>query len=235
MSVKVIKYLKWLKQTKTNYNFDLTGLQPFIFSQNLGKENNPLQYKPDDQSILACPFPLFSIEIEGDNFLINDEVSRVDCILCHEITVGTYDFLLLGKSQDSDERLWLRIAPEHANNEKICQLVNAAISRIHAKAIGSKKNIAKVQYKNSLGQKKDFKPSQIIYVSSQNKGVKQYLLESNIKWSHRWNVMSHWRKLVNSESFGVNRAGIRNVKGYTFINSHEKGDGEQLIKLRKVI
>jgi len=233
---KALKYLKWLKQTRVNYNFDITGLQPFIFSESLGKENNPLSYEPNDRTILACPFPVFSIEIEGDNFLIHDEVSKVECILCHEITAGAYDFLLLGRSQKSDERMWLEIPTNHKSNHRVSQLIDVAISRIHAKAIGTKSNLAKIPYKNTSGQKKVFHPQKFIYVSSHAKATNQQVLSkgNNIKWSDKRSVMAHWRVLTNPESLGVNRSGERKVKGYTFVKNYEKGSGELVIKPRKV-
>ena len=236
MSIKVIKYLKWLKKTNTSYDFNLSNLQPFVFSKSLGKENNLLHYQSSTECILACPFPVFSIEIEEENFLIDDEQARVDCILCRVVTVGLYDFLLLGKSQNSAEKLWLRIDPSHDNNNRICQLVNAAITRIHVKVIGEKSNLDKVKYKNTLGKKQIFQPRKYVYVSSQNKtDVRPSLsTDTNIKWLNRWTVMAHWRKLANPNSFGINRSGIRNVLGYTFIKNHEKGDGELIIKTRKV-
>lgn len=236
MSTKVLKYLKWLKQTKVNYDFDVTGLQPFIFSHDLGKENNPLSFNPEKNCIIACPFPLFSIEIEGANFLIHDDVTKVDCIICREVSVGVYEYLMLGRAQDSDVRLWLKIQPNHRKNRQISQLVDAAIIRIHTKAIGRKANLDKVSYKNATGKKSLLQPSQIIYISRLRKGASQQLLskDNKIKWSNKWTVIAHWRKLDNPDSLGINRQGIRSEKGFTFVKNHDKGEGELLIKPRKV-
>lgn len=54
-----------------------------------------------------------------------------------------------------------------------------------------------------------------------------------INWSHRWEVMGHWRKV---STVGKDRAGNYTIKGFTWVVPHEKGaKNKPVIKKLRVI
>lgn len=58
-------------------------------------------------------------------------------------------------------------------------------------------------------------------------------LGKEIDWTHRWEVMGHWRSV---RSIGKDRTGNYTVKGFTWVNPHTKGPEEKrLIKKVRVI
>ncbi len=52
-----------------------------------------------------------------------------------------------------------------------------------------------------------------------------------IDWSHSWSVRGHWRKI---NGIGKDRNNKESVVGYTWVNSHVKGNGELVKKTRIV-
>lgn len=52
-----------------------------------------------------------------------------------------------------------------------------------------------------------------------------------IEWSHRWEVMGHWRRC---STVGKDRDGNYNVIGLTWVSPHIRGEGELVIKTRIV-
>jgi hypothetical protein len=54
-----------------------------------------------------------------------------------------------------------------------------------------------------------------------------------INWSHRWEVMGHWRKVA---TVGKDRRGNYTVKGFTWVEPHEKGaKNKPVIKKVRVV
>lgn len=59
---------------------------------------------------------------------------------------------------------------------------------------------------------------------------------SKIKYSHRFEVRGHWRKLSSEEKIGKDRNGEYNINGFTWVNEFEKGDKElPLIEKTRII
>ena len=50
-------------------------------------------------------------------------------------------------------------------------------------------------------------------------------------FDHSFKVRSHWRR-INKDSLGVDRFGIRRIKGMTFIKEYIKGEGDLIKKIR---
>lgn len=58
-------------------------------------------------------------------------------------------------------------------------------------------------------------------------------LGKEIDWSHRWEVMGHWRKV---DTIGKDRTGAYSIKGYTWVVPHIKGNKEkELIKKIRIV
>jgi hypothetical protein len=57
--------------------------------------------------------------------------------------------------------------------------------------------------------------------------------QKEIDWSHRWDVMGHWRKIAG---IGKDRNGSYTIKGYTWVIPHTKGPEEKpLIRKTRVV
>lgn len=52
-------------------------------------------------------------------------------------------------------------------------------------------------------------------------------------FDHSFKVRSHWRR-INENSLGVDRYGVRRIKGMTFIKEYVKGEGDLVKKIRIV-
>jgi len=67
------------------------------------------------------------------------------------------------------------------------------------------------------------------------KEKKTYLANTSrkIDWTHRWEVMGHWRKV---ETIGKDRQGKYGIKGFTWVSAHVKGPDEMMLvpKIRVV-
>lgn len=53
-----------------------------------------------------------------------------------------------------------------------------------------------------------------------------------VDWSHKWEVMGHWRKI---DGIGKDKLGEYVVRGQTWVKPHEKGKGDLVKKTRLVI
>lgn len=55
-----------------------------------------------------------------------------------------------------------------------------------------------------------------------------------IEWSHRWEVMGHWRRV---QGLGKDSHGLYTVNGFTWVREHEKGPVEKdlIVKARHII
>lgn len=56
---------------------------------------------------------------------------------------------------------------------------------------------------------------------------------SNIEWSHRWEVMGHWRKV---NGIGKDDRNRYHVQGYTWVKSHTKGpEDKEIVKKTRLV
>jgi hypothetical protein len=233
---------------------DMSELQPFIFtSLNLPIADIP---KANDD-ILACPFELFSIELE-DIALTCTEVTdskdngiNIQAIICKELSPSVYKFWMYNKvifEDGSEERVVVKV--EEGGNllngkkfdgkafyETCMDLVSNYIMRLHDEKLGIFDANGRAKIK--VNEKKlIYKPKGAIYVTPKvSKKEKEELKAQGTKkinWDHVWTVMSHWRKLNNPESLGLSRLGERKVKGYTYIGAYKKGEGKEIKKVRRV-
>lgn len=73
----------------------------------------------------------------------------------------------------------------------------------------------------------------VIHIRREDETVKS-ITGGRIDFNHRFEVRGHWRKLKYDFSYGKNRQGEKNVKGYTWVIPHERGEGELVKKTRVV-
>lgn len=237
MQLKAIKFIGNLKKYDTEHSFDFTGMQPFVFAVSEDTKGAKLRDPCVVNGVLASPFPCFSIEYEANGCFRLNEQQILTSIVCRELEVGKYHFIACIDDDDNDLGAFGKEFFSHSKDyDFMLSLVDAMLTKLNTHAIGAISTNSKVKYKNNKNQKKLLQPTNIIYISEQSRETKQSKLpvRSGVKWDHSFPVMAHWRKLVNLESLGIDRTGARNVKGYTWIASHIRGDGELVTKIRKV-
>jgi hypothetical protein len=222
--------------------YDFDGLQPFIFSQNGHLESD---FPPVENIILSCPFPFFSIEIDGYMGICGDKVeidglkdaeAQFRCLCIRELSPGDYQILALMEKWHNNELIdstTFDLGRGPALAEAI-PIVHEMLSRLQIEDNGTTGGHGRARYKRADGSKGTFRPRGVIYIGNKNKA----LATSSghvIDWRNSWNVRAHWRKLANPESLGLDRKGERAVKGYTWIGHYKKGEGPIVDKVRKVV
>ncbi|GEM_PF-3909399 len=91
----------------------------------------------------------------------------------------------------------------------------------------------KIKIRNGKNRKK-YKINKVIYISNKPKAINKRSNE-NVVYSHRFEVMGHWRKLKTPYSKGKDRAGNEQL-GWTWIKPFIKGKKDlPLIKKIRVI
>jgi hypothetical protein len=82
-----------------------------------------------------------------------------------------------------------------------------------------------------------YKPSHVIYLCSK-KELEQHapnVLKRVVhKPEYAYEVMGHWRKLVQEHYLGKDRSGEYNQEGWTWVVPHVRGEGEVMKKIRIV-
>jgi hypothetical protein len=233
---------------------DMSNLQPFVFTST--KELAQHVPKADDD-ILACPFELFSIELE-DIALTCTEVNdaqdmgvNILSIICKELSPSRYKFWMYNKIEYANgETAYLTVkayeggysangheSSDTAMYDSCMDIVTTYLDRLHKEHLGTFNASGRAKIRVN-GKKGVYRPKSVIYVTKN--GGKKYRSSvkaqgtKTINWDHTWTVTNHWRKLENPESFGKNRMGEREEKGYTFISSYSKGEGLEIRKIRRV-
>jgi ferredoxin-like protein FixX len=227
---------------------DYSDLHPFVFAHS---GEPPIDTHGQTTDILACPFRTFSIEV--DNGMVTSDADSLGCnistIFCHEITCDQYEFIALVEMARKNEFVFHatrsgvdcyengKLVKQHEGDsiyESFKVIVDNFLKRLHSEKKGKFNTGAKAKFKASTGIKKTYKGKGVIYVSNNpDKPRAKGTLAQNIEWLGSWDVMEHWRK-IKPESMGLDRDGNRTVLGRTFIKTYSKGEGEKIIKTRKV-
>lgn len=233
MRLKVYDVIKNMEITE-----NISDLMPLIFKWNPKETAIPIE---DFDGILAAPWPIFSIEMDGNKTLTFSEENHpairginIVCILAVELEPDKYKFYLRSDvtywgqlpkpiytsvTEEDNVGVYLAIkATVHAFLEK---LYDRAHGTVQGKSLGHQK------YKTPKG-KKDYKPRQVIYVNSskQKPAGKRTSQGNTVTWREGYSVRAHWRRMPNPESLGLNRLKQRVVKGLTWIPHHRRKDGE---------
>ena len=180
-----------------------------------------------ENEVLATPFSVFSYEVENGGALLGGEYATL-AVIVEEITVDKFVFRLL--IQHMDSRFVVIIINDEKNKDvykSIRNLTYVFLQRLHAEKIGTfnAKNEGRFKYKNSNGVKSTYKARNIIYVSGKEKATSTNgKIRHNVRHIEGWSVSSHWRRLNNPESLGLDRNGDRNTLGYTWVSDYIKGD-----------
>ncbi len=234
---------------------DMSHLQPFVFKS---KDELATDVPRAEDEVLACPFPLFSIELEDIALTCTESYSKMEigvniqAIICKEIAPAKYIFWTYNKVTFGDGRqdfISMKVTEDgvSTNNKSMksdmemynscLDIVSCYIDRMHGEKFGTFDANGRAKIK--IGKRKAiYKPKSVIYVTPHS--GKKYRANTKaqgsraIHWDHAWTVRSHWRRLANADSLGKDRMGERKVKGYTFVGSYNKGDGIEILKIRRV-
>ena len=255
MYLKVYKLIKIYEQEYEPLDFDLTDLMPLVFS--IPKDHKTPVEISENTDILACPWPLFSVEVDGtNNFLTIDRIDKeipgknfqysLESILVKELAPDDYIFYVSGVARLNRAELISHTLVAKVDKDSDNEIYNSlkSIMHVYLNKLYSYSN-GKIQSKSFRFQKYKnknktykYKPKEVIYVSNrvtkENANTHKTTQGNHINWLEGWSVRAHWRKLKNPDSFGKDRKGIRNVKGLTWISHYRKGE-ITTIKPRKVI
>lgn len=243
---------------------DFTGVQPFVFDALASKSERVALSGDEDTEVLASPFQKFSIEMaEGvlssydgkevlaaqfqkfsteiakDVISSNKTIFQIVCIYCHELSVGRYHIMVQIVIDNVVKYMSFSpgdtIVPTEVS-DYIMALVNSMLERLKTSRHGLINYSGKAKFKTAAGKKAIYKPTDVIYVGG-GKGSSEPTHTKgghNIRWQTTWPVMAHWRRLKNPESMGIGRTGRRDVKGWTWLNHYNKGDGAVKMKVHRV-
>lgn len=209
-------------------NLDLNECQPFVFKKRDIQVRNIPAYGDD---ILASPFEVFSIEADQGPMTQGD--AEIYCIYCQELAPDNYKFVAYVGMNGQ-----FRAIPFSKGGDgyqDILDLVHVYLERLYTDNQADTKYSGKAKYKTRTGKKNIFKPSEVIYVSdrafdSNSRNGQGGVLKPRTSYL----VRSHWRKLTNADSIGVDRVGKRTIHGHTWISTYQKGTAQITPKIRKV-
>lgn len=230
---------------------DFSGVQPFIFEPTLSSIQ-PIELDVD--TTIAPPFPKFSIEL-SDKALTSDGNNNMKTFVlyCEELSADNYLFILDVniESHGQSQQLYLQVTKKAtaayyngalqksepgpgAYNEYYALMVHY-LNRVYQQHWGFVNKAGKAKYKDHAGTKATYKPTDVIYVSSESRKTSKNAptTRQNVRWQDTWQVICHWRK-ISPDSLGLNRNGERVEKGRTFISSYTKGTGAPVLKARKI-
>lgn len=208
---------------------DYTGVQSFVFKST----GICIPVEMIKGEVLACPFDYFSIEVDG-TYITQDINGNIACILCKELAPDDYLFTLLICVDGFSEKIAFEIEKSEDEYLAVLSIVHSLLSRLHVEKKGVINSDTKARFKDKDGKKRVFKPSNVIYVSPTLSTGAKTSKGQYIKHTPAWTVRAHWRS-IDSDGLGVDRLGYRTVKGFTWINSHIKGDNSDIKpKIRKV-
>ena len=244
--------MKVLDAIKQRPDYDYSELQPFVFAPSGGSIVDIPEL--DEDLILASPFPLFSIELDGIAMTAGEDGVKTLSLICHELAPNEYEFFAHTQNKGNEYLLCVKrnsftlykdgqqlgqqsddlIAQSTDIYNSYLSLTNLYLERLHNEKTGTTSALGRAKFKVGK-QKKIFRPRGVIYVSKTIQENKKFQNKKEINWSHNWTVRAHWRKLNNQDSLGLNRLGERVVKGRTWIGSFKKGsDSIGRPKIRKV-
>lgn len=213
------------------YNENIPGVRNFFFTS-ISFEN--YIFKSDKiiiDKLLNVPFPkvLFQTIVNGNNLflLINEKSPGLFDV--ESIMPRGNQMCLVGFNVDCiNEKIIKTETTSQEEVETLLQLCELFIDELTHKDIVFGKT---KKSKNPLLRNK-CKYKNVVFVSK-----KKYINESQekipslIEWSHKWEVMGHWRRC---STVGKDRDGNYNVIGLTWVSPHIRGEGELVIKTRIV-
>ena len=236
-TVKVLLSLD-LKDSLYPYIKDLfnssSKAKHFIFEEKLPvineKELNTSVSTIESLPFQTCVFemrdshqPVFIAKYKGELF-------RIFCVLIHEISPGKIISCSLERGINGMPVLG------YYNVNDNNYIYDLLIQHIKASKMGIEEwnEEIKTPRKIGVGYHKSVQVKSIIRIVPKKSKIDYKPLKSRtIIWSHKWEVMGHWRKI---NGIGKNRENEYSVNGFTWVVPHTKGpDHKDLITKTRLI
>lgn len=200
----------------------------FVPSNSTPKE---LEEVPSFDRIEGAPFPVFSIEMSGDNPITSpkdqDEEVYINCILCIETKPGVFANFTYITYPSHGVRAVSSLAGGTIN-----PLIQDFMNRINKEKMG----LERVRERVTLGsgsEKRRHTIREVIHISPSVPRASDPKSSREIDWSHRFEVRGHWRRV---DTVGKDRDGNYGVEGYTWVREHVRGpEALPLIKKQRVV
>lgn len=222
----------------------LEKCQPFVFTvpdKIVGLKvdvKDELISKRTDQ-ISDAPFPVFSVEMLGDNEILGvmtnggitldahgNETRQpiyIHCLVAIEVRPTEFVYFMSARTDAS--HLSVVMPSAHLVRPLLDQFLN----RLSKEKLGLQSVRATVRI-GSGKSKRIHRIRRVIHVAPKKYVKKQDVKGSNVNWTHRFEVRGHWRVL---DGLGKDREGNYCVSGFTWVTHHTRGP-EDLPLVKKV-
>lgn len=200
---------------------------------------------PEPAGPISLPFPVCYFEMLGEEALLVYERPGVGkifdfyALVVMEVSPQQYRAWYVCRAHQLGDGKRLHLVAANPNewsdlaNFGVHKLLAYLLNRIRTGSLGSETTAIRV--KARVGNTKEFhKIRQVIRVVPKNKtkGVRP-VFGSIIDWSHRWEVMGHWRR---TGGVGKSRTGEYVINGMTWVNPHTKGpDAAPMVTKTRVV
>lgn len=212
-------------------------IRPFIIESGPVFEIKLDEIQREDSKLLRCgleldlPFPVCFFEYADEASLITYQYPstgrRVDIygLVVEELSPEKINLFVIGGLDDHvsceliDPDAWSVYIPS----------LKRLLEKIRQGALGTEALDLKVKVRLQ-GRNTHHRIKEIIRVVPKNARLTSKPLFSKIiDWSHRWEVMGHWRK---TSGIGKNRSGDYSMVGFTWVVPHVKGPDSQRLVLK---
>lgn len=226
-----------LKEASTYFVRMSEGVRPFVLSGEIVTRAAAMM-KTVGGDYPSLPFPAISFEVSGRAFLGAADAEALSLVTIYrEEAVGEISvchWALTGKNHPGNQLQKDVFACLHGPAEVTdYSFLNAIIAQMRTAEVGRQKS----SYRHRIGsgsERRLIKIPHVTYVRGRSAEQERVFPQRDINWTHRWEVMGHWRKVSGT---GKDREGNYTVSGMTWVNNHIRGPDElELVrKTRKVI
>lgn len=209
---------------------ELKNTRPFILHDNGGgylksSQDNKTQeldipFKTCFFENYDCPLVVYQDYKEGFTVTLGMWV--------HELSPKQYIFICLDTTLYPNGNIYTSLfSYDDINDFNAMTITKKSLDFLSNCCLGEGKTRVQIKTKEN-GIKCINKIKKVIHVIHK-KNVSLLPKGLNIDWSHKWEVMGHWRKI---NTIGKDREDNYNIKGYTWIKNYTKGSGELIRKIR---
>lgn len=196
---------------------------------------------------IDLPFDCCSFEkVDGSPLFVNKRVNLTDdkpewmnfdseclCFLIREFSPKNYRAVSLERFMESGKEGYSLFSWNLDNlNEDEYSVVGVLDKFLHI-INNSKLGVQSVSDRIKIGKNKEIHKIKTVIRVVPKKNFDPSMYSSKIDWSHRWEVMGHWRKI---DGIGKDREGEYKVRGFTWIIPHVRGpEDKKIVKKIRVI
>lgn len=184
---------------------------------------------------LDLPFQTCVFEVAGGQLYSTPKFHTL-CLLVHENQPKHYEFFSLEYSDETESLhvgCWYENEDLPENVKSVTEILRRfTLARIAAGSLGTEKTKERIKLGKSK-EKRVLEIKNIIRVFPRKTAQAKPLYGGKVDFSHRFEVMGHWRKIAG---IGKDRSGDYCIKDYTWVRPHEKGpENLPLIKKTRII